>query len=150
MVLNEEKRAKLAGILTRRQGVSGGASTSTPRALASATAAPSPTPSTPAVAIPLAAAQTSPAPFPYERKVVEIKSDEESAEGSVLKRLRPTMTTTSHSSTIGRPTSPRDRTPSTPSSPDLFALEDGGTSAPTAPLPSNCPLSCNMPSKASN
>jgi len=63
MVLSEEKRAKLAGILTRHRGMSGGAGTSSPHALASATAAPLPTPSIPAVAVPLAAAQSSPAPF---------------------------------------------------------------------------------------
>jgi len=132
MVLNEEKRAKLANILTRRQGMFGGASTSTPHALASATVAPSPTPSTSTVAVPLAAAQASPAPFPYERKVLEIESDEYSTEGLVFKRLRPT-TTTSHSSTAGCPASPREQTPSAPSSPDLFALEDGGTSSSAAP-----------------
>jgi len=133
MVLTEEKRAKLAGILTRRRGVSGGAGTSSPRALSSATVVPSHTPSVPAVAVSLVAAQASPAPFPYERKVVEIKSDEDFAEGPISKRLRPTMMTTSHSSTTGRSTSPRVQTPSAPSSPDLFALEDGGTSAPTTP-----------------
>jgi len=41
--------------------------------------------------------------------------------------------TTFHSSTAGRPASPRVQTPSAPSSPDLFALEDSGTSAPAAP-----------------
>jgi len=64
--------------------------------------APSPTPSIPAVAVPLAATQASPAPFPYESKVVEIESNEDSAEGPISKRLRPTMTTTSHSSTTNR------------------------------------------------
>jgi len=83
--------------------MSRGAGTSSPHALASDTTAPSPTPSTPTVTVPLAAAQASPAPFPYE-KVVEIESDEDSAKGSVSKRLRPTAVTASHSSTIGRPT----------------------------------------------
>jgi len=54
MVLNEEKQAKLAGILTRRRGMSGGVGTSSPHALAFATVAPSPTPSTPTVAVSLA------------------------------------------------------------------------------------------------
>jgi len=49
MVLSEEKQAKLAGILTRRQGMS---------------VAPSPTPSIPAIAVPLYATQSSLAPFP--------------------------------------------------------------------------------------
>ena len=47
MVLNEEKRAKLADALTRRQGVSGAVGTSAPHTFVSATAAPSSTPSTP-------------------------------------------------------------------------------------------------------
>jgi len=99
--------------------------TSAPHTLISATAAPSPTPSTPAVAVPLAATQASPAPFPYERKVVEIESDEDSVEGPVFKRLRPTTAMASHSSTVGLPAS-------------------------ASHLPPNYPLSCNMPSKASN
>jgi len=61
---------------------------------------------------------------------VEIESDEDSAEGPIFKRLRPTTTTTSHSSTAGCPTSPRDQTPSASSPPDLFVLEDGGESVP--------------------
>jgi len=56
MVLNEEKRSKLARALIRRQGVSGGVGTSAPHALISATVAPSPTPSAPAVAVPLTTA----------------------------------------------------------------------------------------------
>jgi len=87
MVLNEEKQAKLTGILTRHRGMSGGAGTSSSHALASATAAPSSTPSIHAVAVPLVVAQSSPAPFPYESKVVEIESDENSAEGPISKRL---------------------------------------------------------------
>ena len=129
MVLNEEKRAKLDGILTHRQGISGGAGTSSPHALAFATVATSPTSSTPAVAVPFTAAQASPTPFSCE-KVVEIESDEDSAEGPISKRLRPTTTTASHSSTAGCSASPRDRTPSAPSFPDLF---DGGTSAFVTP-----------------
>jgi len=127
MVLKVEKRAKLAGILTRRQGVSRGSSTFAPHALASATVAPSPTPSTPTVVVPLAVAQASPAPFPYERKVVEIEFDEDSAEGLVFKRLRLTTAPTSHSFTVDRLESPRDQTPRAPSSPDLFALEEMST-----------------------
>jgi len=128
MVLNKEKRAKLAGILTRRQGMSGGAGTSSPHALASATAAPSPTPSIPAVAIPLAAAQSSPAPFPYESKVVEIELDENSVEAPISKRLRPTPAMASHSSSTGRSASPLDRTTSVPMFTNL-----GGTSASVTP-----------------
>jgi len=106
MVLSEEKRAKLAGNLTRRRGMSRSAGTSSPHALASATAAPSPTPSIPAVAVPLVAAQSSPAPFPYESRVVEIDSDENSTEGPIFKR--PTPAGASHSSSTGRSASPGD------------------------------------------
>jgi len=105
MVQNEEKRAKLADILTGRRGTPGGAGTSSLHALAFATVAPSPTPSTPIVVVPLAAAQASLALFPYE-KVVEIESDEDSTEGPIFKRLRSTTATTSHSSTVGRSASP--------------------------------------------
>ena len=133
MVLNEEKRAKLPDARTRRQGVSWVMGTSAPHALVSATVAPSPIPFTPIVAVPLAAAQASPTPPPCERRVVEIESDEDSAKGPVFKRLKPTTPTASHSSTAGHPTSLRDQTPNTSSPPDLFALEDGSESAPTAP-----------------
>ena len=67
--------------------MTGGAGTSSPHALAFATVAPSPTASIPAVAVPFAAGQSSPAPFPYESKVVEIESDENSAEGQSLRGL---------------------------------------------------------------
>jgi len=60
---------------------------------------------------------------------VEIESDEDSTEGPISKMLRPT-TTASHSSTVDRSTTPRDRTSSAPSFPDLF---DGGTSASVTP-----------------
>jgi len=145
MVQNKEKRAKLAGILTRCQGMFGGAGTSSPHALASATVAPSPTPSIPAVAIPLAAAQSSPTPFPYESKVVEIELDENSVEGPLSKRLRPTPAMASHSSSIGRSASPLDRTTSVPMFPDL-----GGTSASMTPPALELTLSYSMPLKASN
>jgi len=128
MVLNEEKRAKLAGILTRRQGMSGGVGPSSPHALTSAIVAPSSTPSIPVVAVSLAAAQVSPAPFAYERKVVEIELDEDSAERPISKRLRPMTAMASHSSTTGRSASPRDQTTNVPLFPDL-----GGTSASVTP-----------------
>jgi len=132
MVLNEKKRAKLDDALTHRQGVSGAVDTSTPHALVSATAAP-PTPSTPIVVVPLATALASPAPPPCERRVVDIESDEDSAEGPVFKKLRPTMTMISHSSTVGLPTSLQDQTPNVSLPPGLLTPEDGGESAPAAP-----------------
>jgi len=135
MVLNEEKRAKLAGILARCRRMSGGAGTSSPYALAFATAARTPS----YVTVPFATAQASLAPFPCE-KVVEIEFDEDSAEGQVSKKLRLTTVTASHSSTVGRPTSSKGQTPSVPSSSDLFALADGGTSIPVAPSASELPV----------
>jgi len=145
MVLNKEKRAKLAGILTRCQGMSGGAGTSSPHARASATATPLPTPFIPTVAIPLVAAQSSPAPFPYESKVVEIELDENSIEGPISKRLRPTPAMASHSSSTGRSASPLDQTTSVPMFPDL-----GGTSASVTPPALELTFSYCMPLKASN
>jgi len=145
MVLSEEKRAKLAGILTRRREMSRGAGTSSAHALASATVAPSPTPSIHVVVVPLAAAQSSPAPFPYESRVVEINSDENSTEGPISKRLRPTPAGASHSSSTGRPASLDDRTTSTPLFPNF-----GGRVLLRLLLPLSFPLSFSMPLKASN
>ena len=105
MVLNEEKRAKLADALTRCQRVSEAVGTSAPHTLVPATVAPSPTPCTPIVMVILAAAQVSLAPPPCERRVVEIESDDDSVEGPVFKRLRPTTATASQSSTTGCSTS---------------------------------------------
>ena len=107
--------------------------TSSPHALASTTVASSPTPSTPAVVVPLAAAQSSPAP--YEGKVVEIKSDENSAEGPISKRLRPTPTMAFHSSSTDCSVSSLDHTANVPLFPDL-----GGTSAYVTPLALELPL----------
>jgi len=123
MVLSEEKRAKLAGTLTRLRGMSRGVGNFSPYALASITTAPSPTPSTPVVAVSLAA-QSSPTPFPHESKVVEIESDENFAEGPLPKRLKPMPARASYSSSTGRSVSPGDRTTSVP----LFS-DFGGTSA---------------------
>ena len=71
---------------------------------------------------------------------MEIESDEDSAEGPVSKRLRPTKVTSSHSSTVGRPASSRGQTPSVPLSSNLFALADGGTSVPVAPSAPDLPV----------
>ena len=89
-MLNEEKRAKLADTLARRQRASG--------ATGASIAAPSPTPSILIAAVHLAVAQASPAPPPLEedKGVVEIESDEDFVEG-------PMTATTSHSSTVSRP-----------------------------------------------
>jgi len=136
MVLNEDKQAKLADALTRRQGAFGAVGTSAPHALVSAAAAPSPTLFTSIATVPLVVAQASPTPPPREedKGVVEIESDEDSAEGPVFKRRKATMAVTSHSSTTSHPASLRDQPPSASSPPDL--LEVGGESTlatPSAP-----------------
>jgi len=132
MVLNEEKLARLADALARRQGAPGAAGASAPPAPISVAAAPSPTPSTPIVAVPLTAVQASPASTPPEKDkgVVEIASDEDSAEGPVFKRRRAVVAATSHSITEGRPTSFREHPPSASSPRGPLALEGGGESAP--------------------
>jgi len=83
MVLNEEKRARLANALARRQGAPGAAGALAP-------SAPAPAPSAPIAAVPLAIVHASPTPAPLEKDkgVVEIKSDEdeETAEGPIFKR----------------------------------------------------------------
>ena len=71
---------------------------------------------------------------------MEIESDEDSAEGPVFKRLRPTTATTTHSSTAGCLASLRDQTPNTSSPPGLLALEDGGESTPAAPSAPKLPV----------
>jgi len=63
MVLNEEKRARLADALARRQGALGGTGASDPSApIDSTQAAPTPTPYAPIATIPLATARASPTP----------------------------------------------------------------------------------------
>ena len=68
---------------------------------------------------------------------MEIEYDEDSTEGPISKRLRLTAATTSHSSTSDHSTSRRDRTPSSPSFPNLF---DGGTSASVTPPSLELPI----------
>jgi len=155
MVLNEEKRTRLADSLAHRQEALALAGASTPSAPISAHAAPSPAPFAPIVAVPLATVRASPTPDPLEKDkgVVEIESNKYSAEGPVFKRRRVVVAATSHSTTVGRLASFRDHPPSASSPHDLLALEGGGENAPgnekTQPSPS-CPLSFSMPSKASN
>jgi len=134
MVLSEEKWAKLNDILAHLRGISMDVGTSSHHALASATA-PSPTPSTPGVAVPPATTQSSRAPFLYKGKAVEIESDENSAEGPISKRLRPTPTMVSHSSSTGRSVSPLDHMTSVALFPDL-----GVTSASVTPPALELPL----------
>jgi len=135
MILSEEKRVRLSDILARLRGISRDVGTSRHHALASATAAPSPTLSTPGVSVPLAAVQSSPTPLPYKGKVVVIESNENSAEGPIFKRPKPTPVMVSHSSSTGRSVSPLDHTTSVPLLPDL-----GGTSASPTPPALELPL----------
>jgi len=144
MLLNEEKRARLADSLARHQGVLGAAGASAPSApINSAQAAPTPAPSAPIASIPLATTRASPTPTPLERNksmvAIESDEDEDIAEGPVFKRRRVVVATTSDSTTIGRPASFRDHSPSTSSPHSLLALEGGGESTPgneqTPPAP---------------
>jgi len=75
MVLNEEKRARLADVLARRQGALGGASGSAVVA--------------PIVVVPLATAQASPTLTPLEKKkgavAIDSDDDEDTGRASSLK-----------------------------------------------------------------
>jgi len=141
MVLNKEKRASLTNVVARRPGAPRVASASPPPAPISTAAAPSPTPFAPIAAVPLTAVQASPAPTLLEKGkgVVEIESDEDSAEGSVFKRRRAMVAATSHSTTADRPASFKEHPPSASSPHDPLALEGGGESTPgdgqTPPAP---------------
>jgi len=135
MVLSEEKQAKLTDILAHLRGILRDVGTSSHHAFASSPAAPSPTPSIPGVAVPLVATQSSLAPSPYKGKVVEIESDENSAKGPTSKRLRPTPTMASYSSSTGRSVSPLDHTTNVTLFPNL-----GGTSASETPSALELPL----------
>jgi len=98
MVLNKEKRARLADALTRRQRALSVAGASAPSApIDSAHAAPSPAPSAPIAAVPQAAVRASPTPATLEKDkgVLEIASDKDSVEGPVFKRQRAVVAMTS-------------------------------------------------------
>ena len=97
MVLNEEKRNRLADVIARRQAALGGAGGSAPVVL-------------------LIAAQASPIPAPAEKKkgvvAVDSDDDEDTSEGLVFKRPRVGVMATSLSATDGHPPSFRDNPPS--------------------------------------
>jgi len=143
MVLNAEKRARLADAFARHQGALGVVGSSGPSApIDSAHVVPTPTSYAPIIAVPHAVVRASLAPAPLEKDkgVVEIDyGDEDSAEGPVFKKRRAVVATTSHSTTIGRPASFRDHLPSASSPHGLLALEGNGESAPgneqTPPTP---------------
>jgi len=107
MSLTEEKRSKLTDILTRLHGVSRDVGTPLQHARALAAAASSPVPSTLGVSDPLPAVQPSPTSLSCRGKAVVIESDEDSAEGPIYKKPKPTPVMVSHSSSFGRSASPR-------------------------------------------
>jgi len=135
MVLSEEKRARLTDILTRLRGISRDVGASRHHALVAATAASSPTPSIPRAAVPFAVVQSSPASLPQKGKAIVIESNENSAEGLISKRPKPTPAMTSHSSSTSRSVSPLNHTTNVPLFPDL-----GGTSASGTPPVLELPL----------
>jgi len=120
MVHTEEKRARLADALARRQGATSGVGASTPSA--------------PIAAIPLATAQASPmlTPLGKGKCVVAIDSDddEDTGEGVVFKRRKVVVAVTSHSSTEVPPSSYREQPPSASSPHKPLTIEGGGESAP--------------------
>jgi len=135
MVLNEEKRNRLAEVIARRQGALDGAGSSAPSS-------------------PFAAIQALPTPAPLEKNkgVVAIDSDENTGEGIVFKRQRVVMAATSHSATDGRPPSFRDH----PSAPPLLAHSSHSKTVgrtllrmTKCPLHLSFPLSSNTLSRAS-
>ena len=72
----------------------------------------------------------SPTLLPFKGKAVVIESDEDSFEGPICKRPKPTPVIVSHSSSTGHSVSPRNCATGIPLLPDL-----GGAGASTPPAP---------------
>jgi len=90
MVLNEEKRARLADALAHRQGALGVAGASAPSApVDSAHSAPTPAPSAPIAAIPLATTRASPMLTPLKKNkgvvAIDLNNAKTLGRGSSLK-----------------------------------------------------------------
>ena len=118
MVLNEEKRKRLAELLARCQTTPTGAGGSTP--------AGPPLVATSAQGLPGLAPDDK-----QKRVVVAVDSEDEKIdECLVFKRPRVGVATTSLSGTDGHAPSYRDNPPSASSPRELLALEGGGESAP--------------------
>jgi len=130
MGLTEEKRAKLTNILTRLHGVSKDVGTSLQHARALVAAASSLVPSNPGVSVPHTIVQPSPASLSCRGKAVVIESDEDSAEGPIYKKPKPTSVMVSHSSSSGSSASPRGHTTGVSL---LLDLGGTGASAPSVP-----------------
>jgi len=149
MVLNAEKRARLAEVLSLQDDANAGAGASTPTAQPATQTTPVPpsiqtTPvpasSSPITAIPLATVKASPPPAPIEKGkgVVHISYDDEedTMEAPVFKRRKAATAAASNSSSARRPASFRDKPPSASYPQGLLALEGGGESMPkSAPAP---------------
>jgi len=116
MVLNEEKRARLAEVLALREEVVVDVGASAPSAPPTNQVVPSPPPLAPIAAVLLPTVRASPTPTPLEKGkgVVEIVSDDEedTTEGLVFKRHKVATTATSHSSSARRHASFKDHPPS--------------------------------------
>jgi len=151
MVLNAEKRARLAEVLSLRDDAAAGAGASAPTApLATQTipappstqTTPVPASSAPITAIPLATAKASPplAPLEKGKGVVHISSDDEedTMEGPVFKRRKVATVATSHSSSARHSASFRDHPLSASSPRGPLALEGGGERVPE-PAPALVP-----------
>jgi len=134
MVLNKEKRARLAEVLALHEEAVADVGASAPSAPPTNQAVPSPTPSAPLAAVPLATVRASPTPAPLEKGkgVVEIVFDDEedTMEGPVFKRCKVAIAAISHSSSARHLASFRDHPPSASSPQGFLTLEGGGESVP--------------------
>jgi len=108
--------------------------TSLQHARALAAAASSPIPSKPGVSVPLPAVQPSPTSLSRQGKVVVIESDEDSTEGPIYKKPKPTPVMVSHSSSSGGSTSPHGRSTGVSLLLDLGGTDASTPSAPELPL----------------
>jgi len=153
MVLNAEKQARLAEVLSLRDDAAAGEGASAPTAPPTTQAIPVPAAtqtifvpasSAPITAIPLATLRASPPPAPLEKGkgVVNIASDDEedTMEGPVFKRRKAATSATSHSSLARRLASFRDHLPSASSPQGPLALEGCGESVPELALAPELPL----------
>jgi len=140
MVLNAEKRARLAEVLSIRDDAAAGAGASAPPAPPATQTTPAPASSAPIAAIPLATVRASPPPTPLEKNkgvvLITSEDEEDTMDGPVFKRRKAATAATSHSSCARRLASLRDYPPSVSSPQGPLALEGGGESVPEpAPAP---------------
>jgi len=134
MGLTEEKWAKLTDILTRLHGVSRDMGTSLQHARALTATTSPPVPSNLGVSVPLPAVQPFPTSLSCRGKAVVIELDEDSAEGPVYKKPKPTLVMVSHSSSSGHFASPRGHLTGVSLLPGLSGTGASTSSAPELPL----------------